>query len=69
MYHEKPTKFVIISIEYIKYIWDALQQKREQVIFWVKWVFDFIVRGTLSALIWYQIQFHIPTVLELTFCM
>ena len=49
-------------------ICNALPQNREQVKFWVKWVFDIIVTSSLSALIWYQNQVHTPTFWDMTIC-
>ena len=37
--------------------WTLLQNK-DQMTFWVKWVFGIIVRNTLSALIWWKNQVH-----------
>ena len=48
---------------------EALPQNREQVTFWVKWVFGIIVRRTLSALIWYQNQVRTSsTFWDVTIC-
>ena len=38
----------------------TLPQNRVQVTFWIKLIFGIIVRSTLSALIWYQNQGHMP---------
>ena len=48
---------------------EALPQNREQVTFWVKWVFGIIVRTILPALIWYQNKVCTPILLwGMTIC-
>ena len=48
----QPTKFANRTCQL--YLCDALPQNREQMTFWVKWVFGIIVRSILSVLSLYQ---------------
>ena len=51
---------------------DALQQNREQVTFWVIWVFGIKIhtvwKYTLSGLYGYQNQVHTPTFWDMAIC-